>query len=86
MIAISYRQEDSLPTAGRLYDRLQAKFGKKNIFMDFDSIPPGADFREQTKQMIDSFAPEHSAVRPARPSRSHQTNCGNKTATQSFLP
>src|SRR5215831_6117597 len=53
MIAISYRREDSLPVAGRLYDRLQAKFGKNNVFMDFDSIPPGADFREQIKQMIE---------------------------------
>jgi len=53
MIAISYRREDSLPTAGRLYDRLQAKFGKKNVFMDFDSIPPGADFRQHIKQMIE---------------------------------
>ena len=40
MIAISYRREDSISIAGRLYDRLQAKFGKKNVFMDFDSIPP----------------------------------------------
>jgi Sulfatase-modifying factor enzyme 1/TIR domain len=52
MIAISYRRDDSLPIAGRLYDRLQAKFGKKNVFMDFDSIPPGTDFREQIKQVI----------------------------------
>src|SRR5882757_8423556 len=47
MIAISYRREDSISIAGRLYDRLQAKFGKDNVFMDFDSIPPGMDFREQ---------------------------------------
>src|SRR5438094_8472003 len=53
MIAISYRREDSLPIAGRLYDRLQAKFGKENVFMDFDSIPPGADFRQHIKQMIE---------------------------------
>src|SRR6266403_1792490 len=53
MIAISYRREDSLPIAGRLYDRLQAKFGKKNVFMDFDSIPPGMDFRQHIKQMIE---------------------------------
>src|SRR5438105_13312406 len=53
MIAISYRREDSLPIAGRLYDRLQAKFGKKNVFMDFDSIPPGADFRQHIKQIIE---------------------------------
>src|SRR4029077_14884876 len=53
MIAISYRREDSLPIAGRLYDRLQAKFGKQNVFMDFDSIRPGLDFREQIKQTIE---------------------------------
>jgi Skp family chaperone for outer membrane proteins len=53
LIAISYRREDSLPVAGRLYDRLQAQFGKPNVFMDFDSIPPGMDFREQIRQMIE---------------------------------
>ncbi|PYI99453.1 MAG: TIR domain-containing protein, partial [Verrucomicrobia bacterium] len=37
MIAISYRRDDSLPVAGRLYDRLQAEFGRGNVFMDFDS-------------------------------------------------
>jgi hypothetical protein len=53
MIAISYRREDSLPIAGRLYDRLQVEFGKGNVFMDFDSIPYGVDFREHIKHMID---------------------------------
>jgi hypothetical protein len=53
MIAISYRREDSLPIAGRLYDRLQSEFGKGNVFMDFDSIPYGVDFRDHIKQMID---------------------------------
>jgi TIR domain-containing protein len=53
MIAISYRREDSLPVAGRLYDRLQQKFGRRNVFMDFDSIPPGTDFREQIKNTIE---------------------------------
>jgi len=53
VIAISYRREDSLPIAGRLYDRLQTKFGKSNVFMDFDSIPPGVDFREQIKRTIE---------------------------------
>jgi TIR domain len=53
MIAISYRREDSLPIAGRLYDRLQNEFGKNNVLMDFDSIPYGVDFRDQIKEMID---------------------------------
>ncbi|MEY2584161.1 MAG: hypothetical protein QOD80_187 [Verrucomicrobiota bacterium] len=53
MIAISYRREDSLPITGRLYDRLQARFGKEKVFMDFDSIPPGVDFREHIKRTIE---------------------------------
>lgn len=52
MIAISYRRQDSSPVAGRLYDRLQAEFGKGSVFMDFDSIPYGADFREHIKQTL----------------------------------
>jgi hypothetical protein len=52
MIAISYRRDDSLPVAGRLYDRLQAEFGRGNVFMDFDSIPYGVDFRDHIKQII----------------------------------
>lgn len=53
MIAISYRRDDSLPIAGRLYDRLQATFGKTKVFMDFDSIRAGLDFRAQIKDTID---------------------------------
>src|SRR5690349_14436453 len=53
MIAISYRRDDSLPITGRLYDRLQAKFGKQRVFMDFDSIPPGVDFRQKIKETIE---------------------------------
>src|SRR3954451_23889857 len=53
VIAISYRRQDSLPIAGRLYDRLQGEFGKGNVFMDFDSIPYGVDFRQHIKDMLD---------------------------------
>lgn len=52
MIAISYRRQDSSPVAGRLYDRLQAEFGKGTVFMDFDSIPYGVDFREHIKTTL----------------------------------
>ena len=52
MIAISYRRQDSSPVSGRLYDRLQAEFGKGSVFMDFDSIPYGVDFREHIKQTL----------------------------------
>ena len=44
MIFINYRREDSAATAGRLHDRLAQVFGRKDIFMDVDQIPPGIDF------------------------------------------
>jgi TIR domain len=44
MIFINYRRDDSTATAGRLHDRLAQSFGRKNLFMDVDHIPPGVDF------------------------------------------
>ncbi|HEU5342808.1 MAG TPA: toll/interleukin-1 receptor domain-containing protein [Ktedonobacterales bacterium] len=44
-IFISYRREDSADTSGRLYDRLETRFGHQNVFKDVDNIPPGVDFR-----------------------------------------
>jgi TIR domain-containing protein len=43
-IFISYRREESRWSAGRLYDRLCARFDRKQIFMDIDAIAPGDDF------------------------------------------
>src|ERR1035441_10243134 len=43
-IFISYRREDSMAHAGRLYDRLASKFGESQVFMDIDTILPGVDF------------------------------------------
>jgi len=43
-IFISYRRQDSAAYAGRLYDRLVEHFSAGNVFMDIDSIDPGADF------------------------------------------
>jgi TIR domain len=53
MIAISYRREDSSSVTGRLFDRLQAEFGRQNVFMDFDSIPFGVDFRDKIKHTLE---------------------------------
>jgi TIR domain-containing protein len=44
MIFVNYRRDDSRGMAGRLHDRLAQAFGRKNIFMDVDHIPPGVDF------------------------------------------
>ncbi len=45
-IFINYRRKDSADITGRLYDRLVAKFGKKAVFKDVDSIPLGVNFRD----------------------------------------
>lgn len=45
-IFISYRRQDSKAIAGRIYDRLEAKYGRDALFMDIDSIPPGVDFHD----------------------------------------
>jgi hypothetical protein len=51
-IFISYRREDAIAYSGRLYDRLSAEFGKSQVFMDIDSIEPGADFIEVIEQTV----------------------------------
>jgi len=42
-IFLSYRRQDSIGVAGRIYDRLRAHFGSDAVFMDIDSIPFGED-------------------------------------------
>jgi TRAP-type C4-dicarboxylate transport system substrate-binding protein len=45
-ILISYRRADTQAMAGRLFDRLCARYGEQAVFMDIDAIPFGIDFRE----------------------------------------
>jgi hypothetical protein len=53
-IFISYRRSDSEGYAGRLWDRIAARFGSKNVFMDVDSIDPGDNFPDILAQALDS--------------------------------
>jgi hypothetical protein len=43
-IFISYRREDAAGHAGRLCDRLTARFGNARVFMDLQDIAPGQNF------------------------------------------
>jgi hypothetical protein len=43
-IFISYRREDTGGYAGRLCDRLTARFGSDQVFMDLQDIQPGENF------------------------------------------
>jgi hypothetical protein len=51
-IFISYRRDDSSATAGRMADRLAARFGEGSIFIDVDAIPPGTDFAQHLADEI----------------------------------
>ena len=53
-IFISYRRIDTAGHAGRLCDRLRAHFGRQNVFMDLDTIPPGRDFVTAIEEAVGS--------------------------------
>jgi YVTN family beta-propeller protein len=43
-VFLSYRREETRHIAGRLADRLAERLGPEQVFMDVDTIEPGADF------------------------------------------
>ena len=51
-IFISYRRQDSKAIAGRIFDRLEARFGRDAVFMDIDSVPLGVDFQEWLNESV----------------------------------
>jgi hypothetical protein len=53
-IFISYRREDDQNAAGRLYDRLLARFPKEQIFFDVDNIEPGVHFLDAIEASVGS--------------------------------
>lgn len=53
-IFISYRREDAAGHAGRLFDRLKARFGPAAVFMDVEGIDAGVDFVERIDAAVGS--------------------------------
>src|SRR3989442_5369711 len=53
-IFISYRRDDTAGHAGHLYADLVAHFGADSVFMDTETIEPGADFTVQLSREIAS--------------------------------
>lgn len=51
-IVVSYRRQDSEAITGRIRDRLANHYGDQSVFMDIDSIPFGADFRERVSEAL----------------------------------
>jgi hypothetical protein len=50
-IAMSYRRTDSAAIAGRMRDRLAARYGDDSVFMDIYKIPMGSDFPEHVRKV-----------------------------------
>ena len=51
-IFISYRREDTSPLARLVFTELEKTYGRDEIFMDVDAIPPGADFVTEIERVI----------------------------------
>jgi TIR domain len=51
-IFVSYRRDDSIDVTGRLCDHLRARFGRRAVLLDIDTIPLGIDYAETIRQMI----------------------------------
>jgi formylglycine-generating enzyme required for sulfatase activity len=49
---ISYRRDDTQDFTRSVYERLAARFGDHNIFMDVDSVPLGSDFRQILRDAV----------------------------------
>jgi hypothetical protein len=55
-IFISYRRDEASAYAGRLYDRLAARFGREKIFLDAQNVGWGEDFIEVITEAAESCA------------------------------
>ena len=53
-VFISYRRGETSGQARALHDRLSQRFGAERVFMDVDSIAPGADFVQKIEEAIGS--------------------------------
>lgn len=53
-IFLNYRREDSFGYAGRVYDKLSQNFDRSQIFMDVDTLNPGAPYVDDIHNAINS--------------------------------
>lgn len=55
-VFISYRRNEAAAYAGRLYDRLAARFGREKVFIDNENVGWGEDFVEVITEAAESCA------------------------------
>lgn len=63
-VFISYRRNEAAAYAGRLYDRLAARFGKERVFIDTENIGWGDDFVEAITEAAESCAVMIALISP----------------------
>jgi hypothetical protein len=63
-IFLSYRRADDPAFAGRLYDRLKARFCRDRVFMDVDTIELGVDFVEELNTALSQCAALIAVIGP----------------------
>jgi len=51
-VFVSYRRDDAGGHAGRLADRLEARFGRERVFVDVEDIQPGQNFAQTIEQTL----------------------------------
>lgn len=79
-VFISYRRDEASAYAGRLYDRLAARFGKEKVFFDAEDIGWGEDFVD-----IITAAAESCAVMIALISRGWARGAGGREGTDDYV-
>jgi hypothetical protein len=63
-VFISYRRNEAAAYAGRLYDRLAARFGRERVFIDTENVGWGEDFVEAITSAAESCAVMIALVSP----------------------
>jgi TIR domain/Kelch motif len=53
-VFLSYRRDDTEHVAGRLADRIGQRYGNSQVFLDVDSVAPGADFVDAVQAAVSS--------------------------------
>jgi hypothetical protein len=64
-VFISYRRQDTIHSAGRLYDRLADRLGDDQVFMDVARIGVGIDFAEAITQAVSACQVLLAVIGPA---------------------
>lgn len=63
-VFISYRRGEAAAYAGRLYDRVAARFGKERVFIDTENVGWGEDFVDAITEAAESCAVMIALISP----------------------